>query len=194
MNGTTKGSATATPTAACSPKVRRRVPLGWRIVAAATATRRGTPPDTFTRVASARAAVPHSSRRARMARIAAATANPSSASLWPPATPWNTTTGFHPISTAAKAARSGAARRAAARASRTVPRLAAAATALNASTIDAGDSAVAVTAVATTVNAGPYTEGESIQSTETSEYVGSVAKAPGISAYGLAPYCDTIRP
>jgi hypothetical protein len=155
MNGTTKGSATATPTAACSPKVRSRVPLGRRIVAAATATRRGTPPDTLTRVPSARAAVPHSSRRARMARIAAATAKPRSASLWPPATPWNTTTGFHPISTAAKAARSGTARRAAARASRIVARLAAAATTLNASTIDAGDSTMAVTPAATAVNAGP---------------------------------------
>jgi hypothetical protein len=147
--------------------VRRRSPFGLRIVAATTATSSGTAPDTLTSVPTARMAVPHSSRRARMARTPAATASPRSASLWPPATPWNTTTGFHPINTAANAARCGAIRRAPATARTTVSRLAAAAMTLNARTIPAGDSTTAVTAPAAAENAGPYTDGESIQSTDT---------------------------
>ena len=58
----------------------------------------------------------------------------------------------------------------------------------------AGDFTTAVTPAATAEKAGPYTDGESIQSTETLGYVGSVANAAGISVYGLASCCDTMRP
>jgi hypothetical protein len=155
MNGITKGRATPTPTAAWRANVRSRLPLGRRSVAATTATRSGIAPDTLTSVPTARAAVPHSSRRARMATTPAATARPSRASLCPPATPWNTTTGFHPIRTAANAVRRGATRSAAATTRRTVARLVTAATSLNANTIAAGDSTRAVTPAATAVKAGP---------------------------------------
>jgi hypothetical protein len=75
--------------------------------------------------------------------------------LCPPATPWNTITGFHPTSTAAKAARSGRTRRAPATTKPIVPRLAAAARALNENTIAGGEVTSAVTTAATTTNPGP---------------------------------------
>lgn len=60
--------------------------------------------------------------------------------------------------------------------------LATAATALNANTVPAGEDTTAVTAADSAVNAGPYTDLESIQSTDTRGYMRSPVKAAGICA------------
>jgi hypothetical protein len=155
MNGMTKGAATAAATAKCWTVARPRRPLGWPSTEATTAISNGTAPDTLTSAPKASAAVAQSFRWANRATTAAATANPSSASLCPPATPWNTTTGFQPIRTAANAARSGSTRRAATITRRTVPRLATAARSLKVRTMPAGDSTTRVTPPAIALNAGP---------------------------------------
>jgi hypothetical protein len=114
-------------------------------------------------------------------------ASPSHASLCPPATPWKTTTGFQPTSAAAKAARSGIVRLAAATTISIVATLARAARSLYANAELAGASVATATPADAAVKAGPYTEGESSQSTETYGYEESDANAPGISVYGFAP-------
>src|SRR5918999_4224421 len=180
-NGTMNGRATATPTPAWAANARSRWPFGLRNTAARTAIASGTPPETFTSVPRTMTAVAHSSRPDRIRTTPAARATPTRASLCPPATPWNTITGFHPTRRAAKAARSGRTRRAAAAAKAMVPRLAMAARVLNAITRSGGESTNAVIPAETATNAGPYTEGESIQSTDTSGYTGSSMKEAGMS-------------
>src|ERR687891_545372 len=181
MNGSTNGSATRTPTPTCAASWRNRRPSGRRSANATAATSSGTAAETLTRVPAVSAAVASSSRRRSTRSTAPATARPTRASLCPPATPWNTMTGLQPTRTPANAARSGAARRAAATVRTIASTEATAASALKPKTVLAGVEKTLVTPAPIAVNAGPYTERESIQSTETGGYRGSAENAAGIT-------------
>src|SRR6266568_2229804 len=103
MNGAANATAMRTITAACAASARARRPCGRRHTDAVTSSSRcresATGGTRFPAI-SPRLTVPPATR----ARPPA-TARPTRRSLCPPATPWNSTTGFHPTMAAANGAR-----------------------------------------------------------------------------------------
>jgi hypothetical protein len=168
-------SATSPPhTAACAASAPTRLPGGRRQTDATTSSPTATKAVAFTSAPSVRSAVPASSSpspggppaAARSGRLAtrasvAATASPTSRSLWPPPTACHTKTGFHPTSATANAALAGAIRPATRATTRTVAPPATAAMALNRYRSATGLRSHRVRPAESIVKAGPYTAGVS---------------------------------